>query len=611
MDINDEKYSVLPDGKTFAFWDCETAFTKTYYVSKVKHASDSNLGTKESPFASINHAAQILLPGERVVICGGIYDEFVQPVHGGESAAKMISYEAATGERVVLTGAKEYTHGWVQPQHWAIQNGKNRFNQTENTIYEGNFEHNDFERINPFSMVNHPSHPWIDDFYIAWAPKSMDWMPLFQRRGLLFCDGEPLIQVNSPRDLSKLPGTYWVEDSGFKFLIHLADNSNPSEHLITYTCREQLFSPKTEGLAYIRVSGIEFEYVGNGVPGTQKGMLSTHMGHHWIIENNKLRWANSIGIDIGMESTIRNGYGMISGGTIVRQNHVSYCGICGITGLGGNESILIENNILVGNCWHDLQFNWESASIKVHGVRNGLIRFNTIIDTMYGDGIWTDWLNVNERVCYNFIFNTKNACHGAIFIEASDVPNRIDHNIIIDCKTYKFKKNPLDLWDGGHGVVGLDSSEILSEENIIFGTDGDAFDLRMGSPDRIINGHGALGIRHKVIKNIIAKCNRAVLLSNLQNFSDGNIIDERSLVKNHTIAIETQGNPSQYFNLNAAQRYCNWEENGCSVSIDYKYDLETMIVDFEIKFNGKMMAKKIAIGKLFCLDDVFSFLEKI
>jgi DNA-binding response OmpR family regulator len=35
------------------------------------------------------------------------------------------------------------------------------------------------------------------------------------------------------------------------------------------------------------------------------------MGHHWIIENNKLRWANSIGIDIGRESTIRSGHGMI------------------------------------------------------------------------------------------------------------------------------------------------------------------------------------------------------------------------------------------------------------------------------------------------------------
>ncbi|MCL1794036.1 MAG: right-handed parallel beta-helix repeat-containing protein [Oscillospiraceae bacterium] len=607
INITDEKYSVLPNGKQFAFWDCETVFAKTYYVSKNPNACDSNPGTSEEPFATINHAAQILMPGERVVIGGGVYDEFVQPARGGENAAKMISYEAAPGERVVITGAKEYKSGWTKPQNWAIGNYKN---VTDRPVYEGNFEHGDFERVNPFSMINHPSHPWVEDFYISWAPKSMDWMPLFQRRGLLFCDGDPLVQVNSPRGLAELPGSYWVEDSGFKFLLHLKDSSNPANHVITYTCREQLFAPKAEGTAYVRVSGIEFEFTGNGVPGTQKGMVSSHMGNHWIIENNKLRWANSIGIDIGRESTIRDGRGMIFGGTIVRGNHVSYCGICGITGLGGNEGILIENNILVNNCWHDLQFNWESAAIKVHGVKNGLIRLNTIIDTMYGDGIWTDWDNANERVCHNFIFNTRRACHGAIFVEASDIPNRVDHNVIIGCKTYRFKKNPAEFWDGGHGIVTLDSSEIWSDENIIFDVEGEAHDMRIGSPDRIINGHGALGIRHRVIKNIIAKCSRAVLLSNPQHFTDGNIVDERSLSKNHSIAIEPPGTVSQLFSLNAAKKYLGWEENGRSVSIDYDYDIEAMTVKFDVKYNGSAMMKQIAIGQLFCLDDVFEFVAK-
>ena len=95
MKVTDEEYSVLPDGRQFAFWDCETVFTKTYYVSKAAHACDTNPGTAEAPFATVNRAAQVLMPGERVVIGGGVYDEFVQPARGGESAAKMISYEAA------------------------------------------------------------------------------------------------------------------------------------------------------------------------------------------------------------------------------------------------------------------------------------------------------------------------------------------------------------------------------------------------------------------------------------------------------------------------------------------------------------------------------------
>ena len=121
--------------------------------------------------------------------------------------------------------------------------------------------------------------------------------------------------------------------------------------------------------------------------------------------------------------------------------------------------------------------------------------------------------------------------------------------------SYRFKKDPADFWDGGHGIVTLDSSEIWSDENIIFGADGEAHDMRAGSPERIFNGHGALGIRHKVSKNIIADCNRAILFSTAQNFSDGNIVDERSLRKPCSVAVEPAGTAVQLFSLNAAKRH--------------------------------------------------------
>ena len=165
--------------------------------------------------------------------------------------------------------------------------------------------------------------------------------------------------------------------------------------------------------------------------------------------------------------------------------------------------------------------------------------------------------------------------------------------------------------DGGHGIIAYDSSEIWSDENIIFGVEGEAHDMRMGSPDRIINGHGALGIGHKITKNIIADCGRAILFSNAQNFSDGNIVDERSLRKDYSIAIEPSGAAFQRLNLNAAWRYLNWEENGRSVSINYSYDFEAMVVKFDVKYNGNTVTKEIAIGQLFCLDDVFEFAAKI
>ncbi|MCL2059681.1 MAG: right-handed parallel beta-helix repeat-containing protein [Oscillospiraceae bacterium] len=612
MDILDEKYSILPDGRQFAFWDCETAFTKTYYVSKADNACDSNPGTKEQPFATINKAAQVLMPGERVEIGTGVYDEFVNPARGGDGPAKMISYEAAPGERVVITGAREYKNGWKKPVNWAVSSNRPGTGATNNSeaVYEGHFVRGDFELVNPFSMVNQASHPWVEEgFYIANAKSGMDWGPFFQRRGLLFCNGEKLKQVNSPRKLASLPGSYWVEDSGYKFLLHLKDSGDPADHTITFTCREQLFAPSVEGTQYIRVSGLEFECVGNGVPGTQKGALSTHMGNHWIIENNKVRWANSIGIDIGQESTVRNvGKDWISGGTIVRGNHVSNCGICGIAGLPGgpmaNESILIERNTLVGNCWHDIQFNWESAAIKVHLVRSGLIRFNTIIDTVYGDGIWTDFANRNERVCYNFIFNTLKAAHGAIFVESSDVANRVDHNVIIGSRTYRYGPNLEHKTDGGHGVFTCDGDNTLIDSNVIFEAEGDGIHCALGSIDRLCNGHGAIGSGHEAKNNIIGSCNRAIVFASDKNFSDGSLIDENSLAERYSIAVERSGALLEAFNIESVRRYHKWEENGCAVALKYDSDIDKAAFNLEINYGDRVAYKTIAIGQPFDLDDI-------
>jgi hypothetical protein len=75
---------LLPDGREFVSWEKQLQFTKTYYVdNRNPRAADSNPGTKEQPFLTINKAAQVLQPGERVVIMTGVYRERVDPARGG------------------------------------------------------------------------------------------------------------------------------------------------------------------------------------------------------------------------------------------------------------------------------------------------------------------------------------------------------------------------------------------------------------------------------------------------------------------------------------------------------------------------------------------------
>jgi len=111
----DSSESRLPDGTEFPHWEQPLTFTKTYYVdNQSSQADDSGPGTKARPFRTINQAAQVLQPGERVVIASGVYRECVRPARGGTSPTQMISYEAAPGAEVIVKGSAVLKDGWQQ-----------------------------------------------------------------------------------------------------------------------------------------------------------------------------------------------------------------------------------------------------------------------------------------------------------------------------------------------------------------------------------------------------------------------------------------------------------------------------------------------------------------
>src|ERR1035441_6747886 len=98
--------SKLPDGTEFPSWEKNPQFSKTYYVDgQAKNADDKGPGSKERPFRTITAAAQVLQPGERVVIAEGVYRECIRPARGGTGPDAMISYEAVPGAKVVVKGA--------------------------------------------------------------------------------------------------------------------------------------------------------------------------------------------------------------------------------------------------------------------------------------------------------------------------------------------------------------------------------------------------------------------------------------------------------------------------------------------------------------------------
>src|SRR4030067_939023 len=104
---------LLPDGREFITWEQPLQFSRTYYVdNRNTRAADTNPGTKELPFLTINKAAQVLQPGECVVIMTGVYRERIDPARGGTGPDKMISYESAPGATVVVKGARVVERSW-------------------------------------------------------------------------------------------------------------------------------------------------------------------------------------------------------------------------------------------------------------------------------------------------------------------------------------------------------------------------------------------------------------------------------------------------------------------------------------------------------------------
>ena len=82
-----------------------TASANEYYVD-VNTGKDSGSGTASSPFATIQHAADIVQPGDTVIIRPGIYYENIQlETNGTKEAPIVFKAESFVRDSVIVTGA--------------------------------------------------------------------------------------------------------------------------------------------------------------------------------------------------------------------------------------------------------------------------------------------------------------------------------------------------------------------------------------------------------------------------------------------------------------------------------------------------------------------------
>ncbi|WP_435625306.1 right-handed parallel beta-helix repeat-containing protein [Flagellimonas sp.] len=502
------------DWSGYERWENKTIYTKTYVVDqKHPNASDTNNGSLEKPLKTINRAAELVKAGERVLVYGGVYRETIYPTKGGKSRSKMISYETAPGEDVVVRGSKILNANWEQRKIYTDVLKDTSLTYTWSrkiwvtTIPDSFFEDGYF----PLKLPNilpeeHKLMPW------AKLVKKIP--PYTSTRGLLFQDGKRMVQLEDYADLTRIPGSFWVDVDGKTVHIHSFDSGNPNSSLFELAVRSHLFRPKKVGLNHIQVRGFTFEHCANGFLRTSTGAVTTLGGQDWIIEGNTIRHANSSGLEFGYlafetedphPDNIARDRSDAMGSTLVRNNHIYDCGTAGIRSFVVPNGI-IENNHIHHIGWQDAENYWECSGIKMLVTHNTLVSNNHIHDIQGGNGIWLDWDIRYSRVTQNIIHDVQNI-QGGIFVEASHYPNLVDNNVV---------------WNiDGNGIYANDTDYLMVYHNLIGNTTGNVVHAIVQT-DRYQNGRKLTAEENRVFNNVFVDT-RPMRFSANSNMVDHNV----------------------------------------------------------------------------------------
>jgi len=110
---------------------------QAYYVSTT--GSDSNPGTQEQPWSSIQKAANTAQAGDTVYVLGGTYNETVQFTRSGQEGSPIV-FQAYNGEEVRIQ-----TSNWVGIQlsaDWVVLDGLKVFGASSHNIFITGANHN-------------------------------------------------------------------------------------------------------------------------------------------------------------------------------------------------------------------------------------------------------------------------------------------------------------------------------------------------------------------------------------------------------------------------------------------------------------------------------------
>lgn len=412
-------------------------------------SADDNPGTGEKPFKTISAAAKLANPGDTVLVHKGVYRERVTPARGGEEG-KPIIYQAVPGEEVIIKGSEVWKPEW---------------RKIDGNVFSAEFDRKIFKSGNPFLK---------NIFSDATYGNKPDKIPGFRQcAGQVFVDGMMLYEKPDERKVKSEAGTWTVSKNREGLIVHFPESvRDVGKAVVEISVRDRIFAPHRRGLGHIHVRGFVFEHCANpGMrPEPQFGAVSPRSGHHWVIENNTIRLAKTIGLDCGSEGWVPELFTdideadrriIIGGNHLIKGNTVSDNGLCGIAGWN-HKGTKIIGNIVERNNSLGFHMEEEMGGMKFHNsdvlVEGNLVRDNNAW------GIWIDNQNIGSRVTRNVILNNA---MGGIFVELVDGPSIVDNNVIAFSRPFPERSFGAG---NGHGIYTHDASGTVFANNLVFKT---------------------------------------------------------------------------------------------------------------------------------------------
>ena len=383
-----------------------------YHVAQQHPATgDGSPGTAERPWRTISRAAAVMKPGDSVIVHAGLYREWVNPAHSGTAEAP-ITYEAAAGEEVVLTGLDIAT-GWTQDDGtvWKLDGWSTRF----------------------MVSAHSDSHPG----------------GLVGRAEQVLVDGELLKQVLSRGEMT--PGTFCADSSQQRLYVWLADGSSPNTRSMQVGKRGYVFGinpwERAAGVDHIHVRGFIIRHASNHA---QRGALYV-VGNRWVAEDVTVEWTNGCGLSLA-------GNGHVLRRVVSRHN-----GQMG--GGGSSRDFVMEDCVFADNNRKGYSTAWEAGGVKITRSRDGVVRRCAFLRNR-GPGLWLDIGNRNALVteCYS----ADNTGAG-IFVEISGWCT-LTHNLCVRNGTGTDRD--LEGWGSG-GIMVAESRNCTVENNTcVYNRDG-------------------------------------------------------------------------------------------------------------------------------------------